>query len=219
MATAITSKTRLIFLANPDNPTGTAFGRAELETFLAKVSPETLVIMDEAYFEYVDWAEYPNGLDYLAKMPNVIVLRTFSKIYGLAGLRLGYGVMDAKLVGYLNRTRMPFNVTSLAQAAGVAALEDPEHVVQTRKVTQEGLRYFERELRPLGVEIPTSHANFVFCDFGKPAAPIYEQLLRRGVITRPVPGYGFPNALRISVGLPQENERAVKALREVLQPA
>ncbi len=216
MAARITSKTRMIFLANPDNPTGTAFSRAELDAFLVKVPPEVLVILDEAYFEYVDWSEYPNGLDYFRDHPNMVVLRTYSKIYGLAGVRLGYGVMQAPLTGYLNRTRMPFNLSSLAQAAGVAALDDVEHLRTTRDTTHRGLRYFEEALPKLGVTVPHSHTNFVFADFGKPTSLIYEQLLRRGVITRPVNGYGFPNALRISVGLRTQNERLVKALEEVL---
>jgi histidinol-phosphate aminotransferase len=217
MAERITPKVRIIFLANPDNPTGTAFSRAELERFLTKVPSDTFVVLDEAYFEYVDWADYPNGLNYFRKMPNLVVLRTYSKIYGLAGIRLGYGIMQPQLTTYLHRTRMPFNLSSLAQAAGIAALDDVEHLRTTRETTHRGLRYLETELRRLGIQVPGSHANFVFADFGKSAEPIYEQLLRRGVITRPVPGYGFPNALRISVGLRAHNERLVAGLREILQ--
>lgn len=216
MARAIGPRTRLIFLANPDNPTGTAFGRQELEAFLKKVPRETLVVLDEAYFEYVDWSEYPNGLDYFRSMPNLVVLRTFSKIYGLGGVRLGYGVMQPELVGYLNRTRMPFNLSTLAQAAGLAALDDVEHVRTTKATTLWGLRYLESELRALGVDVPQSHTNFVFADFKRPAQPLYEALLRRGIIVRPVPGYGFPNALRISVGLRAHNERFVAAIKEIL---
>ncbi len=216
MAARIGPKTRIIFLANPDNPTGTAFSKAELEAFLEKVPPEVLVVLDEAYFEYVDWADYPNGQTYYRSRPNLVVLRTFSKIYGLAGVRLGYGIMHPQLTRYLNRTRMPFNLTSVAQAAGVAALDDLEHVRSTKAHTLRGLRYLEDELRRLHVTVPQSYANFVFADFGRPAHPIYEALLRKGVITRPVPGYGFPNALRISVGLRAHNERLVSALREIL---
>jgi len=216
MAARVTSRTRLVFLANPDNPTGTAFGRGELEAFLARVPPECFVVLDEAYFEYVSWSEYPNGLDYLPHMPNLVVLRTFSKIYGLAGIRLGYGVMRPEVCAYLHRTRMPFNVSSLAQVAGCAALDDVEHVRTTRETTHRGLAYLEEQLPKLGVQVPHSYANFVFADLGRPAHPIYELLLRRGVITRPVPGYGFPNALRISVGLRAQNERLVRALKEVL---
>ncbi|MBX5484469.1 MAG: histidinol-phosphate transaminase, partial [Myxococcaceae bacterium] len=216
MAKAMTPRTRLVFLANPDNPTGTAFGKSELDAFLQKVPPDVLVVHDEAYFEYCDLPDYPNGLDYVRRYPNMIAMRTFAKAYGLAGVRLGYAVMDAKLVGYLNRTRMPFHLTSLAQAAGVAALEDQEHVRKTVALAHEGLRYLEAELPRLGVEVPRSYANFVFADFKRPAKPIYEGLLRKGVITRPVPNYGFPNALRISVGLPDHNERLVRALKELL---
>jgi len=216
MAAALTPRTRLVFLANPDNPTGTAFSRADLERFLARVPPECFVILDEAYFEYVRWSEYPNGLDYVRKHPNVVVLRTYSKCYGLAGLRLGYGVMEPRVVAYLNRTRMPFNVSSVAQAAGVAALDDAEHLRTTCQTAWRGVEYLTGELRALGLTVPDSHANFVFAHLGRPAAPIYEQLLRRGIITRPVPGYGFPDALRISVGLRTHNERLVAALKEIL---
>lgn len=216
MARAITPKTKLIFLANPDNPTGTAFGKAELDAFLAKVPQDVLVVHDEAYFEYCDLPDYPNGVEYALRHKNVIALRTFAKAYGLAGIRVGYGVMDAKLVSYLNRTRMPFHLTSLAQVAGVAALKDQEHVQKTVALAHQGMRYLETELGKLGVQVPRSHTNFVFADFGRPAGPIYEALLRRGLITRPVPGYGFPNALRISTGLMPQNERLVAALREIL---
>ncbi len=217
MARAIGPKTRIIFLANPDNPTGTAFSRKELESFLAHVPEDVLVVLDEAYFEYVDWPEYPNGLDYFRQMRNLVVLRTYSKLYGLAGIRLGYGVMQQKLTAYLHRTRMPFNLSSLAQAAGIAALDDVEHVRTTKETTHHGLRYLETELRKLGITVPKSYANFVFAELGRPAHPVYEALLRRGIITRPIPGYGFPNALRISVGLRSQNERLVNAMREVLQ--
>lgn len=217
MAARLTEKTRLVFLANPDNPTGTAFSKSELDAFLTRVGPETLVVLDEAYFEYVDWAEYPNGLDYFRKVPNLIVLRTYSKIYGLAGIRLGYGIMNAKMVGYLNRTKMPFNLTSLAQAAGIAALDDVEHLRTTRETTHRGLRYLEKALRDIGLDVPRSHANFVFVQLGRPSGPVNEQLLKRGIITRPVPGSGWPNALRISAGLQSQNERLVNALAEVMR--
>ncbi len=216
MAAKLSKKTRLVFLANPDNPTSTAFSKSELETFLGKVSDETIVVLDEAYFEYVDWAEYPNGLDYFRELPNVVVMRTFSKIYGLAGVRLGYAVMQAKMVEYLNRTKMPFNLTSVAQVAGVAALKDVEHVRSTRQATWRGLRYLEEELKKLGLPVPRSHANFVFADLGRPNGPVFEQLLRRGVIVRPVTLSGWPNAVRITAGLQGQNERAVAALKEVL---
>ena len=216
MAAKLTRKTRLVFLANPDNPTSTAFSRAELEAFFAKVPEDTLVALDEAYFEYANWSEYPNGLDYLARMPNLVVMRTYSKIYGLAGIRLGYGLMHPRLVAYLNRTKMPFNVTSVAQAAGIAALDDLEHLRTTQKTTWRGLRYLETELRKMGLPVPDSHANFVFVDLGRPSGPVYEAMLKKGVIVRPVPMSGWPNAVRITAGLMPQNERAIAALREVL---
>jgi histidinol-phosphate aminotransferase len=217
MGDALNAKTRMVFLANPDNPTGTAFGREALEAFLPRVPEDCLVVLDEAYFEFVDWSEYPNGLEYLRRWPNLVVLRTFSKIHGLAGLRLGFGVMRQELVGYLHRTRMPFNVTSLAQAAGLAALADREHVRRTRELNLSELPRVRQALLALGLTVPESHGNFVFVDFGRPAAPIAEALLRHAIIVRPVPGYGFPNALRISVGLPEWNTRMLAALGEVLR--
>jgi len=139
MADRITPRTRIIFLANPDNPTGTAFGRSELDAFLARVPLDCFVALDEAYFEYVEWPDYPNGLEYLRRHSNLVVLRTYSKIYGLAGIRLGYAVMQRPLAEYMNRTRLPFNLSSLAQAAGIAALDDVEHVRATREITRRGL--------------------------------------------------------------------------------
>jgi histidinol-phosphate aminotransferase len=215
-AEAITPRTRMVFLANPDNPTGTAVGRAQLDAFLANVPEDVFVVHDEAYYEYCDLPDYPNGLEYARRHPNFIVLRTFAKAYGLAGMRVGYGVMHERLVSYLHRSRRPFHLASAAQVAAAAALEDTEHVRRTVELTRKGLRYLEVELANLGLEVPRSYANFVFADFNRPAQPIYEALLRKGLITRPLAGYGFPNALRISVGLMPQNEKLVAALREIL---
>jgi histidinol-phosphate aminotransferase len=219
MAGHVGAKTRIVFLANPDNPTGTYFGKAPFERLLARCSHDTLVVMDEAYFEYVRAGDYPDATTYRQKHPNVIAVRTFSKIYGLAGLRLGYAVLDAKYVEYLNRTRMPFNVSSLALAGGLAALEDAEHVKRSVEVNTAGLAYLLRELPGVGVGVLPSVANFVFVDLKRPSGPVYEALLRRGIIVRPIPNYGFPTAVRISVGLPEENARLVKGLREILHPS
>jgi histidinol-phosphate aminotransferase len=216
MARAINPRTRMIFIANPDNPTGTTFGRREWEAFLAKVPEHVLVVHDEAYFEFVDWPEYFSAVEYFHQHPNVVALRTFSKIYGLAGIRLGYGVMDARLVSYLQRTRMPFNLTIPAQMGGLAALEDTEHVRRTRELNSAGLRYYQTELPKLGARLAESHANFVLADFGRPAMELYEKLLRKGVIVRPMAGNGYPTSLRISVGTREENERCVAALKEIL---
>ncbi|NMO21425.1 histidinol-phosphate transaminase [Pyxidicoccus fallax] len=215
MARAVTPRTRMVFLANPDNPTGTAFGRKALEAFLAAVPPDVMVVHDEAYFEFVEWPEYASAVELFRKHPNLVALRTFSKIHGLAGVRLGYGVMDAKLAGYIHRTRMPFNLTVVAQAGGMAALEDAEHVRRTRDTNRQGLRYFGEELPKLGATLTHSHANFVFADFHRSGVELYDLLLRKGVIVRPFANQGFPTCLRISVGTPAENERCVKALREI----
>jgi histidinol-phosphate aminotransferase len=215
MARAITPRTRMVFLANPDNPTGTAFSRADLEAFLHSVPQEVLVVHDEAYFEFVEWPEYTSAVALFHQHPNLVALRTFSKIYGLAGVRVGYGIMDARLVNYVQRTRMPFNLTVAAQLGAAAALDDVEHVRRTVANNREGLRFYEAELPRLGATLTESHANFVLADFHRPAAPVYEQLLRRGVIVRPMAGNGFPTSLRISVGTAEENARCVQALREV----
>lgn len=212
LAASITQRTRLIFLANPDNPMGTAFSRRELERFLERVPDDVLVVLDEAYFEYVDWSEYPNGLEYLRDRENLVVLRTFSKIYGLAALRLGYGVMAPRLVRYLQRMRLPFNISSVAQAAGIAALDDSEHVRRSRDANRTGLRALTAGLRAHGVTVPESRANFVFADFQRAAAPIAEHLLRHGLMTRWLGPNGYPEALRISVGLPQQIDRVLHLL-------
>ncbi|MFN7130953.1 MAG: histidinol-phosphate transaminase [Myxococcales bacterium] len=220
MAERITSRTRLIFLANPDNPTGTWFGRAAFEKFLSAAkaaNPDALIVMDEAYVEYVTAEDYPNSFEYRVGNPNIVTLRTFSKIYGLAGLRLGYGVMHPSLVEYLNRTRMPFNVTSLALVGGLAALDDHAHVERSRALNAAGLQKVTSGLRALGVDVLPSQANFVFADPGRPSAEIFDAMLRRGVITRPIPNYGFPTALRISIGSDAENDRMLNALAEVLR--
>ncbi|HCF59389.1 MAG TPA: histidinol-phosphate transaminase [Myxococcales bacterium] len=220
MVEAAGAKTRLIFIANPDNPTGTWIQRAPFERFLDKVSksaPQALVIMDEAYFEYVTDPEYPNSLHYRRDYPNVVTLRTFSKAYGLAGLRLGYGVLDPVLAGYMNRGRMPFNVTSMAQIGGLAALDDQAHVERTREMNTRELAFLQAELPTLGVRVLPSQANFVLVDLGRPAAPINEAMLRQGVIVRPVLNYAMPNALRITVGTHEENLKMVAALREALK--
>jgi histidinol-phosphate aminotransferase len=216
MARAITPRTRLVFLANPDNPTGTTFSRAELEAFLAAVPREVLVVHDEAYFEFVEWPEYTSAVALLGQHRNLVALRTFSKIYGLAGVRVGYGIMDARLAGYVQRTRMPFNLTVAAQLGAAAALDDVEHVRRTVANNREGLRFYNTELSRLGATLTESHGNFVLADFHRPAGPLYEQLLRRGVIVRPMAGNGFPTSLRISVGTAEENARCVRALQESL---
>jgi len=212
----LTRKTKLVFLANPDNPTGTYFGLEELEPFLAAVPKNVIVVLDEAYVEFVTARDFPNGLEIRKRHPNVVALRTYSKIYGLAGLRLGYGVARREWVEYLDRVRAPFNVNLVAQAAGVAALEDEEHVRKSRALVEAERPFLVQGLTALGAKVLPSQANFVFADFGQPGKELFEALLKEGVVVRPMGGYGFPNAQRITVGLRSENEKCLAALKKVL---
>ena len=215
MLAAVTPKTRVVFLANPNNPTGTIYGRAVFERFLARIRKDVVVVADEAYAEYVVDPEYPDSLRYRAPGRLLVTCRTFSKIYGLAGLRLGYGVAPAEVVEVLNRIRQPFNVNSLAQVGALAALDDDEHVERSRRVNREGMERLERELREMELEVVPSQANFVLVRVGDGAA-VTEALLRRGVIVRPMGGYRFPAHVRVTVGTEVENGRFLTALREVV---
>jgi histidinol-phosphate aminotransferase len=215
IAEAVTPSTRMVFLANPNNPTGTIFRRREFQDLLAAVPPEVIIVMDEAYFEFVDDPEYPDSLMWHAKDRLLITLRTFSKIYGLAGLRLGFGVAQPELVELMNRVRQPFNVSSLAQAAALGALEDEAHVERTRQCNREGMRYLRAQCERLGLEYVPSEANFLLLRVGN-GARVYEALLRAGVIVRPMGVYGFPEHVRVTVGTAAENERCVRALAQVL---
>ncbi len=218
MAAEIDASTRVVFIANPNNPTGTWVTADALERFLAAVPPETLVVLDEAYAEYVEAAAYPQAMQWLERFPNLMVTRTFSKIHGLAGLRLGYAVSSARIAELLNRARQPFNVNALAQAAGLAALGDPRHVVASREVNREGLRQVVAGVSQRGLAFIPSVGNFLTLDFGQPAGPVYERLLREGVIVRPVANYGLPNHLRVTIGAPAQNARFLAALDTVLAP-
>jgi histidinol-phosphate aminotransferase len=210
-------KTKVVFLANPDNPTGTWFPENDLLPFLDAAPKDTLVVLDEAYLEYVDAPGYQDSMALRKKYPNLVVLRTFSKIHGLAGLRVGYGLARPDLVEYIDRVRAPFNVNHVAQAAAVAALGDAEHVARSRTLVLEQRPILAAGLTALGATVVPSQGNFVLADFpNRPAKALFEELLREGVIVRPMAGYGFPNAQRITVGLPQENERCLAALAKVL---
>jgi histidinol-phosphate aminotransferase len=218
IAAAITPATRLVFLANPNNPTGTIFKRDEWEDFLASVPSTVLVVADDAYADFVEDPDYPDSLAYQRRDRLLLTLRTFSKIYGLAGLRVGYGVGPLSLIEVLNRIRQPFNVNALAQVAALAALEDEAHVERTRANNREGLAYLRAECERLGRPSVPSWANFLLIDVGN-GAHVYEALLRRGVIVRPMDVYGMPHHLRVTVGLPEENRRFVASLTEVLRSA
>jgi histidinol-phosphate aminotransferase len=216
MLQAIDGQTRVVFIANPNNPTGTWFGPQALAQFLAAVPDHVLVVLDEAYIEYAEGEQLPDGLDFLAAHPNLLVSRTFSKAYGLASLRVGYALSSPAVADVLNRVRQPFNVNSLALAAACAALDDVEYVEQSRRLNSAGMRQLEDGLRELGLSWIPSRANFIAVDLGREALPVYEGLLREGVIVRPVAGYGMPRHLRVSIGRPLENVRFLDALKRVL---
>ena len=216
MAAAITERTKLVCITNPNNPTGTFLTKVELSAFLDKVPSQVLVILDEAYTEYVAEDERHPSIEWLAQYPNLIVSRTFSKAYGLAGLRVGYMVANAELISVLNRVREPFNCNSLALAAAEAALGDTEYLEQAVSLNQREMARYEAFFDQQGIKYVTSRANFITLDLERDAAPVYEALLREGVIVRPIAGYGLPNHLRISIGLAQENQRCIEALAKVL---
>jgi histidinol-phosphate aminotransferase len=216
MAAAITDKTKLIYLANPNNPTGSCFGQVEWDAFMEKVPKRVMVVLDEAYTEYVSLADYADGLKELSKYDNLIVTRTFSKAYGLAGFRLGFAACAPEVAAYINRVRQPFNVNSLAMVAGIAALGDQEFVRESVAVNRKGMRIWQQALSVLGLSYIPSQGNFLCVDMEQPAQPLYEALLRQGVIVRPVGAYGLPNHLRISMGTDEENMHGIEALTQVL---
>ncbi len=216
MLSRITPRTRAVFIANPNNPTGTMVKRDELEWFVERVPEDIIVLVDEAYFDYVDDPDYPNSLDYHNIGKSIVTVRTFSKIYGLAGLRLGFGVSSEEIISYMNRVREPFNVNSLAQVGALAALDDREHVRMSKEINGKGLRYLTEELKRIDLPFTPSFTNFILVDLGSDPIPVYNALLREGVIVRPVGGYGLKTHLRVTVGLPEENERFIRAIRRVL---
>lgn len=216
MLAMVDATTQLVFIANPNNPTGTWLTAEALTAFLQALPPQILVVMDEAYAEYVEAAGYPDTTQWLETYPNLIVTRTFSKIYGLAGLRLGYSVSSPALAELLNRARQPFNVNHLAQIAGLAALEDHAHVTSSRAMNRQGLAQLAEGLEARGLRYIPSVGNFLTFDLAQSPEPVYQALLHQGVIVRPVANYGLPGFLRVSVGTTLENDRFLQALDQVL---
>lgn len=216
IAAATGPRTRIVFLANPNNPTGTIFRRSAWREFIDRVPEDVLVIVDQAYCEFVDDDEYPRLLDELESRPGLVLLRTFSKVYGLAGLRIGYALGDPEVIDAIGRLRQPFNVSSLAQAAALAALDDDAHVERSRRLVVESREFFACELVRLGVAFVPSQANFVLVEVGDGRA-VTDAMLRRGVIVRPMAGYGMPSKIRISFGTPEQNVRCVEALAAALE--
>jgi histidinol-phosphate aminotransferase len=220
MADAIDDRTKLVIVCNPNNPTGTYSTREEFEAFYRRVPEDVVVAVDEAYYEYVVAEDYPQLLPMLEERPNLVVLRTFSKIHSLAGLRLGFGVGDPDLVGELQKTREPFNVNMLGQAAAIACLEHRDEVAPRARRNREQLERVAAELARLGLDVVPSQTNFIFCTLsGRSGGELSQELLGRGVIVRPMDAFGLPDgqgAVRISIGTPAENERCLAALREIL---
>jgi len=212
---AVEQQAKLVFIANPNNPTGTFLGEAELLGFLRALPPQILVVLDEAYNEYLpDECRY-DSVSWLKDFPNLIVSRTFSKAYGLAGLRVGYAFADAQVADMMNRVRQPFNVNSVAQAAAVAALQDEAFVRQTHALNQSGMQQITQGLSKLGLEFIPSYGNFISFRIGN-GLKKYRRLLELGVIVRPVASYDMPDYLRVSIGLESENEKFLSALKQVL---
>jgi histidinol-phosphate aminotransferase len=210
MAAAVTPRTKMLFIANPNNPTGTINRKEEFDRMMEKMPDNLLVVLDEAYFEYVSAPDYADSMKYLHSEKTVLILRTFSKIYGLAGLRIGYGLAKKGLVADMNRTREPFNTNTLAQRAAIAALMDQKHVSHSREVNELGKQYLYGELDGLGVKYLPTEANFIYILVEKSMA-VYEGLMKTGVIIRPM----GPQAIRVTIGLPEENKRFIEAFRTV----
>jgi histidinol-phosphate aminotransferase len=214
MLESITTKTRLIFIPNPNNPTGTLVSQSAIDHFMSLVPDNIIVIFDEAYFEFLD--DPPETLRFIRERQNVIVLRTFSKIHGLAGLRIGYAVAAPEMIEVLHKTRQPFNVNSIAHAGALAALEDKAHLRETKRIVDEGRAYLEKQFTVMGVPFVPAVANFVMVNVGDGCA-VFEELLRRKIIVRPLKGYGLPEWVRISVGTMKENNKLIAALKEVVR--
>lgn len=218
MAAAVTDKTKVIFVANPNNPTGTCIAAGELKSFIQSVPDNVLVVIDEAYFEYAKdlFDGYSSADGWFSEFPNLIVTRTFSKAYGLAGLRVGYGISSSEVSDFLNRVRQPFNVNSMAMAGALAALDDKEHLDNSLRINREGLAQYESAFKSMGLNwIPTA-GNFISVDLGCDGREVFKQLLHEGVIARPVDNYGMPSFLRITIGTRDENTRCIEALIKVL---
>lgn len=216
MRLAIDPQTRLVFIANPNNPTGTWNSPQVLRTFLDAVPPEVIVVLDEAYFEYSRRVDCPDGMELVARYPNLVVLRTFSKAHGLAGVRVGYAISQPDVADMLNRVRQPFNVNIPALVGAEAALGDEEQPRRAQQLVEEGLVQLGKALPTLGLKVHPSAGNFVLVDTGGEGAAVYSRLLRHGVIVRPVGGYGLPACLRITIGTAEQNERLIRALSAVM---
>jgi len=212
----ITSKTRMVFICNPNNPTGTCVSDSEFKNFLNSIPPDIIVVMDEAYIEFVRDHNCARSIDYLRYDKALVTLRTFSKVYGLAGLRIGYGIMPEEISDILNRVRQPFNANSLAQVAALAALDDEDFLRKSRRLVHDGLDFLYGSLENMGVGYFPTQANFFLVDVKRNADEVFEAMLKQGIIVRSMTAYGYPEFIRINVGLPEENIRFIKALEKIL---
>lgn len=217
MLRAVTDNTKVIYIANPNNPTGTVFSRQEWEAFISQVPEHVVVVLDEAYLEFCDFPEYPNGLDYVESYPNLLVSRTFSKAYGLASLRVGYMVGCEEIIQYINQLREPFNVNHYAQVAAIAAIQDQSFVEQSVQMNRDGMQQICTVLDELQIARIPSSGNFLCAHFPGKAAEVNQALLESGVIVRPVANYGMPDTLRISIGTQEENAHFIEALKAILK--
>lgn len=218
MARKINKHTRLIFIANPDNPVGTYVNEKTLLSFLRRVPPDVVVVLDEAYCEFARVKkDYPDSLTFMKRFPNLMVTRTFSKAYGLAGLRVGYGVSSPKIANALNKVREPFNVNLLAQAGAAAALDDRAHLTRTVKMVNEGRVFLTSRLETLGLPCVDTVTNFILFDLKRPATPVYEKMLKQGVIVRSMSGWGLQTYMRVTIGTAPDNRQFLDALKKVLK--
>ncbi|MBM7623832.1 histidinol-phosphate transaminase [Sporohalobacter salinus] len=216
MLKAITDRTKLVFICNPNNPTGTIVTQQEVDAFMAEVPEDVIVVFDEAYQEYVTSDDYPETIDYLVDYDNVIILRTFSKVYGLAGLRIGYAISNEELIGYLNRVRPPFEVNSMAQVAAEATLQDQNHLDRSREVNFKGKEYLYQEFERLGLEYVPTEANFILVDVKKDANKVFADMQQRGVIIRNAQAFGYETMIRVTIGTREQNQRLIDTLEKVL---
>jgi histidinol-phosphate aminotransferase len=217
MLKKINRKTKLVFICNPNNPTGTTISQESFDHFLSKLPKQVIVVLDEAYGDFVEDSFYPNGLDYIKERRQVILLRTFSKVYGLAGLRIGYALGREDLVDCLYQVRDPFPVHRLAQVAGVAALNDEGHAIKSIQLVYEGKRYLYKELDKMGLSYVRSQANFIFIDFEKDSEEVFQALLREGIIIRPGKIWDYPTFARVTIGRMEDNQNFIRALKKVLK--
>ncbi|MHB0997887.1 MAG: histidinol-phosphate transaminase [Armatimonadota bacterium] len=216
IAERISEKTRMIFIANPNNPTGTAVSQKDVDRFMSKIPQKVIVVFDEAYNEYVESKDFPDTLQYVKDGANVLILHTFSKIYALAGLRVGYGIARPEIIQCMHQVREPFNVNSIAQAGAIASLKDPGQVTRSARVNSEGKKYLYSEFMSMGCEYAPSEANFIWVNINTDCRPVFKELLKKGVIIRTGDIFGYTTYIRVTIGTEEQNKRFIKSLREVL---